>query len=211
MYFYRMISRDEESSSERRLAELATETVGIKLQIDDVPEVHFIAETPSGYIRFDRSINGYCAVNGDYICVRAGMTPQMVVQTTVHELRHAHQYHDGTRHKLSAQMLERDADLFVYEFFGSHSSSGDAVKLERVLHRILLSSDFRLKPKASARARLSNPTGTESSDDLRRQFAPVLRARSVAVQQFVDPDKKRQSFPPGIEFSAPYAAGLKLS
>jgi hypothetical protein len=65
------------------------------------------------------------------------------------------------------------------------------------------------KALASARARLSRkPAETESSDDLQQRFAPVLKARSLAVQQFVDPS--RRLFPAGIEFSSPCAT-LKLS
>ena len=43
----------------------------------------------------------------------------------------------------------------------------------------------------SARERLSRPAESESSDDLRRRFAPVLKARSLEVQRFIDPSSRR--------------------
>ena len=120
---------------------------------------------------------------------------------------------DPKRHSLSVAMRERDAELFVREFFGTHSDSGDATTLTRTLNEILKDDLDRLWKQACAsvraRARLSKPAEIESSADLQRRFAPVLKARSIAVQQFVDP-AGRGLFPSNIEFSAP-CAGLKLS
>jgi hypothetical protein len=126
-------------------------------------------------------------------------------------MRHVYQCHDPKRHKLSVEMRERDARLFeTAEFWGSHSNSGDAATLTQTLNQILEEDLDRLwkKALASARARLSRPAETESSDDLQQRFAPALKARSLAVQQFVDPS--RRLFPAGIEFSSPCAT-LKLS
>ena len=108
-------------------------------------------------------------------------------------------------------MRERDAELFVYEFFGNHSHSGDAPTLTRTLNQILNKESEKLWKKAcaSARARLSRPAKTESSDDLRRQFAPIIKARSLAVQRFRDPSG-RGLFQSNIEFSSPCAT-LKLN
>jgi hypothetical protein len=48
MYFYRMIAKSEENPTERLISELAAEAVAIKLQIDDVPQIHFIEESSAG-------------------------------------------------------------------------------------------------------------------------------------------------------------------
>jgi hypothetical protein len=202
-----MISKKDENSIERQLAELTVEAVAIKLQVDDVPELHFIEESSAGYIKYPSRINGYCSHEGKYICLRRGLAPKEIVATAIHEMRHAYQCQDANRHKLSVEQRERDAELFVYEFFGSHSNSGDAPALTHTLNAILQDDLDRLWKTvcASARARLS----AETSDDLRRRFAPVLKARSLAVQQFVDPNRQRL-FPPGIEFSCP-RSGLTIS
>jgi predicted YcjX-like family ATPase len=125
-------------------------------------------------------------------------------------MRHAYQCQDAKRHKQSVELRERDARLFEIEFWGSHSNSGDAATLTQTLNQILEEDLDRLwkKALASARARLSRPAETESSDDLQQRFAPALKARSLAVQQFVDPS--RRLFPADIEFSSPCAT-VKLS
>ena len=211
MYRYQMISKKDENPTERQLAELTVEAVAIKIQIDDLPQIHFIEESSAGYIEYPSRIAGYCSHDGKYICICRGRAPKDIVSTAVHEARHAYQCQDANRHKLSVQMRERDAELFVYEFFGSHSDSGDAPTLMRTLNAILDDDLDRIWKKAcaSARAKLSRPAETQSFDDLHRRFAPVLKARSLAVQQFVDPNRQRL-FPPGIEFNVPYT-GLKVS
>ena len=225
MYRYEMIAKSDENPTERQLAELAVEGVAIRLQTDDVPEVHFIEESPNGYITYPFQIRGYCSHDGKYICICRGLAPKDIVSTEVHEARHAYQCQDANRHKLSVEMRERDAELFVREFFGTHSDSGDAATLERTLNEILNNDLDRLWKKAcaSARARLSRPAEspiltdrlgmkaaeTESSDDLRRRFAPIIKARSRAIQESIDPSG-RQLFPSNIEFGAP-CSGLTVS
>ena len=212
MYRYQMISKKDENPTERQLAELTVETVAIKLQIDDLPQIHFIEESSAGYIEYPSRIAGYCSHDGKYICICRGRAPKDIVSTAVHEARHAlFQARDPKWRMRTVEMRERDAELFVHEFFGNHDKSGDAVMLTHTLNTILNDDLDRIWKQAcaTARAKLSRPAETESSDDLRRRFAPVLKARSLAVQQFVDPNRQRL-FSPGIEFSAP-CAGLKVS
>src|SRR5688572_28035397 len=104
LYRYTIISKSEESPVERRLSERAIEACALKLQIDDVPAVHFIQEAPSGHIRFDRRIDGYCAATGRYICIHRGLGPKLTVGTTIHEMRHAYQCQDAKRHKQSVEL-----------------------------------------------------------------------------------------------------------
>jgi hypothetical protein len=220
MYRYDIISASQENPGERRLVALTAETVAIKLQMDSVPERHFIQETPYGHVRFACRIDGYCAVSGRYICIHRGLGPKLTVATVIHEMRHAYQWQNPKRHKLSRGMRERDAEIFVREFFGTHSDSGDAAALTDTLNRILNDELDRLWKRACAtvrarlsaeRAQLSTPSGIDESDaELRRPFEPIIRARSLAVQQFVDPNNSRLQFPAGIEFGSP-CAGLKVS
>lgn len=225
MYRYSMILKSRETPMERQLAELAAEAATIKLQIDDVPEVHFIEETASSYVEFPAQINGYCSIDRRYLCICHGLTPKAVVLTTIHEVRHAYQCQGANRRykQLSDKMLERDAELFVYEFFGTRSNNGDAPTLMRTLNEILQEDSDRLWKHAQAlflaREKLSKPTldkvanfvpsGTEESDAIRRRFAPVLKAHSEAVRQVIDPNRQGL-FPANIEFSSPQP-GLKLS
>ena len=206
-----MISKGEESPIERQLVELAAEAVAIKLQINDVPQIFFIEESSTGYIEYPSRIHGYCSCDGKYFCIRHGLAPKEIVATTIHEMRHAYQCQEPGRHQISAKLRERDAELFVREFFGTHSDSGDAPTLTRTLNQILRDDLDRLWKKgcAEARARLSKPTNTQESDDLRRRFTPVLKARSVAVQRFIDPSG-RGLFPSDIEFGTP-CSGLRIS
>jgi hypothetical protein len=211
-YRYKMIAKNEESPVERPLTDLATEAAGILLQLGDVPQIFFIKEDPNGYIKYPSRINGYCSSDGKYICIRHGLAPKSLVETTVHEARHSFQAHNPKLRMCDDKARERDPELFVQEFFGSHSNSGDAETLTRTLNQILQEESEKVWKKAcaSGRARLSRPAETESSDDLRRRFAPIIKARSLAVQQFVDPNSSRRLFPDNIEFSYPGAA-LKLS
>ena len=137
MYRYEMIAKSDENPTERRLFDLAAETGAIRLQIDDLPERHFIEESSTGYIKYPSRICGYCSHDGKYICVRRGLAPKEIVATTIHEMRHAYQCQDAKRHKLSVEMRERDAELFVHEFFGNHDKSDDAVTLTHTLNAIL--------------------------------------------------------------------------
>ena len=101
-------------------------------------------------------------------------------------------------------MSERDAELFVYEFHGNNDRSGDAPTLTHTLNQILQDDLDRLwkKALASERATLLKPVDIEQSDDLRRRFAPIIKARSLAVQQSADPNRQR-FFPDNIEFNCP--------
>jgi hypothetical protein len=211
MYFYQMISRADENPTERQLAEGFAEAVAIKLQSDDVPQIYFIEESSAGYIKYSFRINGYCSVDGRYLCVRRGLTSKTLVETAIHEARHSFQVRDPKLRMCSDKIREQDAEIFVREFFGNHDRSGDASTLMRTLNAILQEDLDRLWKQACtfARAQLSKPTNTQESDQLRRQFAPVIKARSLAVQKFIDPSG-RQLFPSDIEFSSP-CASLKLS
>ena len=97
-------------------------------------------------------------------------------------------------------MSERDAELFFYEFLGNNDRSGDAPTLTHTLNQILQDDLDRLwkKALASERATLLKPVDIEQSDDLRRRFAPIIKARSLAVQQSADPNRQRL-FPDNIE------------
>ena len=223
MYRYQMISKKDENPTERQLAELTVEAVAIKLQIDDLPQIHFIEESSAGYIEYPFRINGYCSSDGKYICICHGLERKQIVATTIHEMRHAFQAHDPKWRMRTVEMRERDAELFVHEFFGNHDKSGDAATLTRTLNEILQEDLDRVWKQAcaSAHARLSTkctsnvhsparPAETESSDDLRRRFAPIIKARSRAIQESIDPSG-RGLFPSGIEFGAPCDANLKLN
>jgi hypothetical protein len=120
-------------------------------------------------------------------------------------MRHVYQAQDPKWIARSSEMAEQDARLFVYEFFGNHDHSDDAAALTHTLNAILQDDLDRLwfEARSRARAALVKPSGSEQSDDLRRRFAPVLKARSLAVQQFIDPNNSRRLFPAGIEFSCP--------
>jgi hypothetical protein len=181
MYFYQLISKKDENPIERQLVERTIEGVAIKLQVDDVPELHFIEENSTGYIKYPSRINGYCSHDGKYICIRRGLTPKSLVETAIHETRHAYQVHNPKLRMCSDKIRERDAEVFVHEFFGSHSNSGDASTLTRTLNQILNEESEKLwkRALASARAQLSKPTNTQESDRLRAQFAPVIKARCL--------------------------------
>src|SRR5688572_23250870 len=86
-----------------------------------------------------------------------------------------------------------DEDIRWAEKAGSHIS-GDAVTLTDTLNQILKEDLDRIWKQAcaSARAKPFKPLVAEQSDDLRRRFAPIVRARSVAVQRFIDPDNSRR-------------------
>jgi hypothetical protein len=211
MYSYRMIGRSEETPDERPLAILSVEAVAIRLQTDDVPEVFFIKEDVNGYIKFPSQINGYCLSGGKYISICCGRPPRDLVRTVIHEMKHVHQALDPKWIARSTEMAERDARLFEIEFWGSRSSNGDAATLMRTLDEII-KADLELLWKQAcsfARAQLSKPTS--DSDRLRAQFAPVLKARSLSVQRFIDPNNSRQLFPDNIEFSCPRSTTLTVS
>ena len=155
MYRYSIIAKSEESPTERQLTDLAGEAAAIRLQTDDVLQIFFIKEDPNGYIEYPFRINGYCSHDGKYICIRRGLAPKDIVSTTIHEIRHAlFQAPDPKWRMRTVEMRERDAELFVHEFFGNHDKSGDAATLTRTLNAILQEDLDRVWKQACTRATL---------------------------------------------------------
>ena len=84
MYSYRMISRAEENSNERRLLELAVEAGSICLQLDVEIAAYFITESRSqGYVHWPQRIDGYTNCHGNEIFINHGLEPKILVQTVL--------------------------------------------------------------------------------------------------------------------------------
>ena len=195
---------------DHRARDLAKQTIHIvctKLQIKP-PALRWIADDDFGPKWFAQDVAGFCSKDGNEISIHKNLNPFSIANTIAHECRHSWQIQKPKRfpipgknysRTMNREQAERDCRIFEMEFWNGREKPGGS--FDDIL-RIL--TDMRI-----ASARLSRPAETESSDDLRRRFAPVLKARSLEVQQFVDP-KRQGLFPPGIEFGSPCAT-LKVS
>jgi len=131
-YQYRILSQSEEIQSERSLAEFAAQVCCLQLRIDK-PMVRFIDERADGFINFKSRVDGYCPPPGKEIFIRSGLSPAALVNTAVHECRHAWQWQTAAWRNKDESFCEGDAKTFTHEFWADHSRSGYHAELMGIL------------------------------------------------------------------------------
>jgi hypothetical protein len=198
-YRYRHLADNEIEPRLETLGLLARDVSD--LMLGSKPPLTWITESASGFITWPHPIAGYTSTRGD-IFVCADLSPHEIADTIAHECRHSWQKKQPKR--LSPGARERDARIFALEFWnGRERTAGDFLEVAYAL----LDREVELhKAKAAAQTK---PSGAAQSDDLRRRFAPVIKARSLAVQRLIDPSGRRL-YPDNVEFGSPCAT-LKLS
>jgi hypothetical protein len=109
MHRYAVVTPDLERAS---LARIAAQMIARDLELSPVPEVFFFQEDRRGLIYNERNLAGYCAVGGQHVGIRMGMTAPETWGTLLHELRHAYQERRGWSAR-SEIVLERDARIYA--------------------------------------------------------------------------------------------------
>jgi hypothetical protein len=134
-YTYRILSksedfrreRDEKSRLELDLAFIAAEIASMMCKIK-CPSIRFIVECDDGYITRNDRIDGY-SHNHKEIFLRSGMPPARTVEIALHEARHCWQWSQPRWAGRSDEDAERDAKLFVLEFWGTRRVETDPEKI----------------------------------------------------------------------------------
>lgn len=195
---YRVLTRSEESATERRLADLACTVAARELEISR-PQVKFIAETwRDGDASFSEAITGF--QRGRVVYIVAGLEPQEILKTAIHETAHVAQ-RDLTQlieRERRAAWLERVLSLQ----FCSRDAAGLIAELQRFLAPLKITPTVRTRETQRTEKQLRRPMSVherQESDRLRRQYAPLLAKRN---QLFVG-EKTAAKIPAGFELSTP--------